>query len=98
MSDSLRLFIILLLVLGNAVFVAAVYSLVTARRPRLEEMAKRGNRRARTALGLLDEPVRFISTVQVGITVFGILLGALGEPLLSGFFGDWVSRGVAFLL
>ena len=84
--------------LGNAVFVAAEYSLVTARRTRLEELAKRGNRRARTALGLLDEPVRFISTVQVGITVFGILLGALGEPLLSGFFGDWVSRGVAFLL
>ncbi|MGH3045287.1 MAG: hemolysin family protein [Gaiellaceae bacterium] len=98
MSDSLRLFIILLLVLGNAVFVAAEYSLVTARRTRLEELAKRGNRRARTALGLLDEPVRFISTVQVGITVFGILLGALGAPLLSGFFGDWVSRGVAFLL
>jgi putative hemolysin len=97
-SDSLRIVVILLLVLGNAVFVAAEYSLVTARRTRLEELAKRGNRRAKTALGLLDEPVRFISTVQVGITVFGILLGALGEPLLSRFFDDWVSRGVAFLL
>jgi putative hemolysin len=97
-SDSLRIVVILLLVLGNAVFVAAEYSLVTARRGRLEELAKRGNRRARTALGLLDEPVRFISTVQVGITVFGILLGALGEPLLSDWFGEWVSRGVAFLL
>jgi putative hemolysin len=97
-SDSLRILVILLLVLGNAVFVAAEYSLVTARRGRLEELAKRGNRRARTALGLLDEPVRFISTVQVGITVFGILLGALGAPLLSDWFGDWVSRGVAFLL
>ena len=98
MSDSLRLILILLLVLGNAVFVAAEYSLVTARRTRLEELAKRGNRRARTALGLLDEPVRFISTVQVGITVFGILLGALGEPLISSYFDDWVSRGVAFLI
>jgi len=97
-SDSLRVIVILLLVLGNAVFVAAEYSLVTARRTRLEELAKRGNRRAKTALGLLDEPVRFISTVQVGITVFGILLGAIGEPLLSDFFGDWLSRGVAFLL
>jgi putative hemolysin len=97
-NDSLRLIVILLLVLGNAIFVAAEYSLVTARRGRLEELAKRGNRRAKTALGLLDEPVRFISTVQVGITVFGILLGALGEPLLSDWFGDWVSRGVAFLL
>jgi len=98
MSDPLRLFVIFALVLGNAVFVAAEYSLVTARRTRLEELAKRGNRRARTALGLLDEPVRFISTVQVGITVFSILLGAVGEPFLSRFFDDWVSRGVAFLL
>jgi putative hemolysin len=97
-SDFLRVLVILLLVLGNAIFVAAEYALVTARRGRLEELAKRGNRRARTALTLLDEPVRFISTVQVGITVFGILLGALGEPLLSDWFGDWVSRGVAFLL
>jgi putative hemolysin len=97
-SDSLRLVVILLLVLGNALFVAAEYALVTARRTRIEDLAKRGNRRARTALGLLDEPVRFISTVQVGITLFGILLGALGGPLLSDFFGDWVSRGVAFVL
>jgi putative hemolysin len=96
-SDSFRIVVILLLVLGNAVFVAAEYSLVTARRTRLEELAKRGNRRARVALRLLDEPVRFISTVQVGITVFGILLGALGEPFLSRFFDDWVSRGVAFI-
>ena len=98
MSDSLRIVVILLLVLGNAIFVAAEYSLVTARRTRLEELSKRGNRRATTALGLLDEPVRFISTVQVGITIFGILLGAIGEPLLSDFFGDWLSRGLAFLL
>ncbi len=98
MSDPLRLFVIFVLVLGNAVFVAAEYSLVTARRTRLEELAKRGNRRAKTALGLLDEPVRFISTVQVGITVFSILLGAVGEPFLSRYFDDWVSRGVAFLL
>jgi putative hemolysin len=97
-SDSLRIVVILLLVLGNAIFVAAEYSLVTARRTRLEELSRRGNRRAKTALGLLDEPVRFISTVQVGITVFGILLGAIGEPLLSDFFGDWLSRGLAFLL
>jgi putative hemolysin len=47
---------------------------------------------------MLDEPVRFISTVQVGITVFGILLGALGEPFLSRYFDDWVSRSVAFVL
>ena len=98
MSDSLRILIILLLVLGNAIFVAAEYALVTARRPRLEEMAKRGNRRARTALTMLDEPVRFISTVQVGITVFSILLGALGASYLARIFDDWMPEEVAFIL
>ena len=98
MSDLLRILLIFLLVLGNAVFVAAEYSLVTARRGRLEERAKAGSRPARRALQLMDEPVRFISTVQVGITVFGILLGALGGPLLSDYFDPWLSREVAFVL
>ena len=98
MSDFLRILIILLLVAGNAVFVAAEYALVTARRGRLEARANAGSRQARTALRMLDEPVRFISTVQVGITVFGILLGALGEPFLSRYFDDWVSRSVAFVI
>jgi putative hemolysin len=97
-SDLLRLILVLLLVLGNAVFVAAEYALVTARRTRLEERAQAGNSAARRALGLMDEPVRFISTVQVGITVSGILLGAIGEPLLSDYFAPPLSHAVAFLL
>ena len=53
-----------------------------------------GSRRRATALDLMDEPVRFISTVQIGITVFGIALGAVGEPLLSGYF-DSSSRAAS---
>ncbi|HEX2111376.1 MAG TPA: hemolysin family protein [Gaiellaceae bacterium] len=98
MSESLRILLVLLLVLGNALFVAAEYALVTARRARLEERAKTGSRSAAVALRLMDEPVRFISTVQVGITVFGILLGAIGEPLVSGFFGDAIPRWLSFLI
>jgi putative hemolysin len=97
-SDLLRILIVLLLVLGNAIFVAAEYALVTARRTRLEERAKQGNRSARTALRLMDEPVRFISTVQLGITVFGILIGAIGEPLLSHYFDPIMSYTLAFVL
>ena len=86
MSDGLRILAIFLLVLGNAVFVAAEYALVTARRTRLEPEAARGNASARRALALMDNPVRFISTVQIGITLVGILAGAysgasLGEPV-----------------
>ena len=97
MSDVARILVVLGLVIGNAIFVAAEYSLVTARRTRLEERAERGNRPARTALKLMDEPVRFISTVQIGITVFGIALGAVGEPLVSRYF-DFLPRGVAFVI
>jgi putative hemolysin len=97
-STSLRIVIVFLLVLGNAVFVAAEYALVTGRRSRLEERAEKGGRGAKTALRLMDDPVRFISTVQVGITIFAILLGAIGEPLLSGLMEPPLSNTVAFLI
>jgi putative hemolysin len=96
-SDAGRIAVIVALVLGNAVFVAAEYALVTARRARLEDRSASGSRAARTALHLMDDPVRFISTSQVGITVFGIALGAVGEPLLSHYL-DFLPRGVAFAL
>jgi putative hemolysin len=97
-SIGLRIPIILLLVLANAVFVAAEYALVTARRSRLEERAERGQRGARTALRLMDDPVRFISTVQVGITISAILLGALGEPLISELMEPPLSTTLSFLI
>jgi putative hemolysin len=97
MSDVVRILVVFALVIGNAIFVAAEYSLVTARRARLEERAERRSRAARVALKLMDEPVRFISTVQVGITVFGIALGAIGEPLVSRYL-DFLPRGVAFAI
>jgi putative hemolysin len=97
-SIAVRIPIILLLVFANAIFVAAEYALVTARRSRLEERAERGQRGARTALRLMDEPVRFISTVQVGITISAILLGALGEPLISDLMEPPLSTTVAFLI
>jgi putative hemolysin len=94
-SDFLRIVIVFLLVLGNAVFVAAEYALVTARRTRLEQQDSIA---ARRALRLMDEPVRFISTIQVGITVFGIAMGSVGEPLISDYFDAWVSHALAYLL
>jgi putative hemolysin len=97
-SDFVRILVILLLVLGNAIFVAAEYALVTARRTRLEPEAARGGRGAQAALARMDNPVGFISTVQIGITVFGIALGAVGEPLLSDYFDSWLSNGLAFTL
>ncbi len=97
MSEFLLIAAVLLLVLGNALFVAAEYAIVTARRPPLEHRAAQGSKGALVALRLMDEPVRYISAAQVGITVIGIMLGALGEPLVSHFLG-FLPRGVAFAI
>ena len=98
MSDVLRIVAVLLIVLGNAFFVAAEYALVTARRSRLIDLAAKGSRRARIALRIMDDPVRFIGTVQLGITVFSILLGAIGEPLLEKLFDPVLATSLAFVL
>jgi putative hemolysin len=97
-SDLTRIVLVALFVLGNALFVAAEYALVTVRRARLEDRATRGSATARVALRLMDEPTRFISTVQVGITVFGIAMGAIGEPLVSNFFDSWLAYPIAFAI
>jgi putative hemolysin len=94
----LEIVAVLLLVAGNAFFVAAEYALVTARRTRLLELAAEGNRRAKIALRIMDDPVRFIGTVQLGITSFSIALGAVGEPLIEHFFDPVLATTIAFLL
>jgi putative hemolysin len=97
-SDLLRIIVVLLLVLGNAIFVAAEYALVTARRSRLQELADQGRAGARHALELMDNPVRFISTVQVGITIAGIAMGAIGQPLVQEWLTFVRSDTAAFLI
>jgi len=95
----LQLLAVLLIVAGNAFFVAAEYALVTARRTRLNELAESGSRRARIALRIMDSPVRFIGTVQLGITAFSIALGAVGEPIVEHWLDDpLLSSGVAFIV
>ncbi|MEX0674833.1 MAG: hemolysin family protein [Gaiellaceae bacterium] len=99
MTYLLGALVVLLIVLANAFFVAAEYALVTARRSRLQELAEAGNRRARIALRIMDSPVRFIGTVQLGITVFSILLGAVGEPIVERWIDEPVlSHGTAFVI
>jgi len=98
MSDLLRILLVLFLVVGNGFFVAAEYALVTARRSRLTELAGGGNRRAKVALRIMDSPIRFIGTVQLGITAFSIALGAIGEPLIEHFLEPILAQTIAFVL
>ena len=79
-----EIFIILGLILLNGVFSMAEIALVSARKARLEAQAHRGDKRAKEALELSNHPDTFLSTVQIGITLIGILLGIYsGEKLKS---------------
>lgn len=69
---------ILILIVANGVFSGSEIALVSARKVRLEQQAREGNRAARLALKLAQAPNDFLSTVQIGITLIGILSGALG--------------------
>ena len=68
--------VILFLILLNGVFAMFEIALVSCRRTRLEEKAEAGSNGARMALGLLDNPQDFLSTIQIGITLVGIISGA----------------------
>lgn len=66
----------------NGVFAMSELSIVSSKRVRLERLSKNGSRGAQAALELADNPSRFLSTVQVGITLIGIFTGAFGEASL----------------
>jgi putative hemolysin len=97
LSDVLRVVAVLLLVAANAFFVIGEYAVVTARRSVLAPLAET-KARARAALRLMDDPVRVISAVQVGITAIGILTGAVGEPVVRDILPDGVPDWVSFLI
>jgi putative hemolysin len=74
--------IILGLILINGVFAMSEIAIVTSKRIRLQKLSENGSRGAEAALNLSDNPSRFLSTIQVGITLIGIFNGAFGEASL----------------
>lgn len=76
--------IVLLLVLLNGIFAASEMAVVTSRKAKLQARADGGDRGAVRALALAEDPTRFLSAVQVGITLIGILAGAYGQASIAG--------------
>ncbi len=76
-------FFIFLLTLANGLFAMSEAAVISARKTKLQQQANEGNTRAQTALKLANEPSRFLSTVQIGITLIGIFSGAVGQATLS---------------
>ncbi|WP_394760082.1 CNNM domain-containing protein, partial [Flavobacterium sp.] len=71
----MEILIIFFLILLNGVFSMSEIALISARKNRLESAAKKGNPSAKVALDLANSPNKFLSTVQIGITLIGILTG-----------------------
>jgi putative hemolysin len=93
---SLEVLIILLLMISNGIFAMSEIAVVSARKSRLQHWANEGNTQARTALELASAPNRFLSTVQVGATLVGILTGAFGGATIAARLATALSR-VAWL-
>lgn len=88
----IELFIAALLILLNGVFALSELSVVSARRPKLKIMAEQGRAGARAALRLAEHPGRFLSTVQIGITLVGVLAGAFSGAALGAMLSEWIER------
>lgn len=78
------------LIILNGIFAMSEIAIVTARKSRLETLAHRGRKSAEVALKLAENPTRFLSTVQIGITSIGILNGIYGESILAEPFALWL--------
>ena len=82
-SITLEILLLILLIVANGIFSMSEMAIISSRKARLQNMANQGNKKARVALDLAESPNRFLSTVQVGITLIGILAGAFGGATIS---------------
>lgn len=85
-----EIFIIIGLIVLNGVFALSEIALISARKSRLGSDAKKGSRAAGTALKLAEEPDRFLSTIQIGITLIGILTGIYSGSRIAADLGGWL--------
>ena len=86
----MEIVIILGLIFLNGILSMSEIAMVSARKSRLETAAKKGSKTAKTALRLANEPDRFLSTIQIGITLIGILTGLYSGEALAGDLARWL--------
>ena len=90
MIVALEIFIVLLLFTANGMFAMMEMAVVSSRKSRLKQMAEAGDARAAIALGLADAPNRFLPTVQIGITLVGLLAGAFSGITIAEEIAGWL--------
>lgn len=96
MPVAASILIIILLILANGFFSMTEFALISARKARLQKRAAGGDAGAAVALELAEDPTQFLSTIQIGITVIGILAGAFGGATVAGPLAD-VFAGIPLL-
>jgi putative hemolysin len=84
--------ILMALILVNGLFAMSELAVFTSRATRLRQQAQAGSRGARAALRLLDDPTRFLSTVQFYITLIGVLLGVYSDVQFAEPLAAWLAR------
>jgi putative hemolysin len=82
-SVAFQIVVIVFLILLNGFFAMSETALVSSRKARLRQRAEEGDEKARAALELADSPNRFLSTVQIGISLIGVLAGAFGGATIA---------------
>ncbi|MCU7497044.1 MAG: HlyC/CorC family transporter [Ignavibacteria bacterium] len=80
---TLELIIILILIIANGLFAMSEIAVISSRKTRLENMARKGNLKSKTALDLANSPSKFLSTVQVGVTTISVITGAVSGATLG---------------
>jgi putative hemolysin len=83
---------VFVLIVINGLLAMSELAVVSSRRSRLEYLAHQGSRGARAALRLVDHPGRFLSTVQIGITLVGVVAGAFSGATLGQRLGAWLDK------
>lgn len=87
-----EILIIIILVILNGILAMSEIAIVTSRKERLQQLALEGNSKAQAALDLANEPNRFLSTIQIGITLVGVLAGAFGGATIAGQLGELLNE------
>ncbi len=88
----MEIFVIAILILLNGIFSMAEIALVSARKARLEAQASKGDQKAADALRLANNPERFLSTVQIGITLIGILTGIYSGDRITAYIANFLAQ------
>src|SRR5688572_22668349 len=92
MSIGNEIVTILVLILVNGVLAMSEAALVASRKARLQQKAGEGDRPSSLALKLLEDPNIFLSTTQIGITLIGVLAGAVGGATISEALATWLQQ------